>query len=227
MKKRILLFSGGLDSLLLKQMENFKNNECLYINLHTVENKQEMQFIKMNFPGCIIIDLSLQRFELNNKIIPFRNHILSMIAANFGNSLYFAFTKGDTTKDKDYVFKSQIENILNYFSIDTNKVTIPGPFEICMPFKELTKTEVINLFLRKGGDYRLLQKATSCYSGIEGGCGTCRSCLRKYVACYNNDIKLNFQPSIQELEILLKEAIKKGRNKEIKEIKACIKQRQQ
>lgn len=226
----ILLFSGGMDSIIVKYLLNISNTNCLFIDMGTNENKQEWQFIKENYRGCLYEKFPLKQFELNNNIIPFRNNILSFIAANYGNRIIFGFTNGDTTKDKDYVFKAQMEAMLNYFSIDENKVSIPGPFIIDMPFKHLTKTEMLSQYLDCGGDPQKIISAKSCYVGnSEVGCGLCRSCLRKWIACTLNGIQLKMQntPTVSALNELLNTAILKDRKKEIKEIERCINHLQQ
>lgn len=230
-KEIVLLFSGGLDSFIIKKVYYIKNTSCLFVRLNTNENKQEEMFIDTYFPGVKKIDFPLSQFELPNKIIPYRNHILALLAANYGNKIYFGFTNGDTTKDKDYVFKSQMEGILNYFSIDENKVTIPGPFEISMPFKEYTKTEMVGRYLAMGHpEIELLTHSHSCYEGTEKPCGICRSCLRKFVALklngYNCEEYFTENP-YRYMHIFLEECISKNRKNEIKDIELCLKLKQQ
>lgn len=222
--KRILLFSSGLDSLLLKLMYNFEDEECLFVDMGTKENEAEKKIITAYYPGVNIYKLPLSMFELENKIIPFRNHHLALIAANYGNAIYFAFTAGDTTKDKDYTYKAQMECILNYFSTDIHKVKQQGPFEILMPFKQLTKTEIIFQFLKAKKSASLLQHSVSCYSGIEQGCGRCRSCIRKFIAFYLNGLGhlIRDHPSIEILIEFQKESEQKNRLTELKDIKKCI-----
>ena len=226
--KKILLFSGGLDSVCLKYVFSFKNEECLFVRMGTEENKQEELFIDTHYPGVQKIDMPIAAFELFNKIIPYRNYILAFIAANYGNKIYFGFTAGDSTKDKDFVFKKQVEDSLNYFSIDQNKVRIPGPFSIEMPFKQLTKTEIVADFLNLGFPTKiLLHKTYSCYEGGDMPCGKCRSCLRKFVALSLNNLDckgLFFSPPVYHLDTLESDAIAKNRHSEIADIQNCIKQ---
>lgn len=223
---RIILFSSGMDSYILKKVYDFSDEECLFVNLGTKENKIEEKLIDEAFPDTNKVALPLINYELPNKIIPFRNHYLALLAANYGNHIYFAFTAGDTTKDKDYVFKSQIENILNYFSQDTEKIWKQGPFVVHMPFKDMTKTEIVKAYLEKGFDpYLLLRNSSSCYEGHERACGKCRSCLRKFVALTLNDISSynywEYQPE-GFLNEFLQESIKKNRHHEITDIQLCI-----
>ena len=138
--KRVLLFSAGMDSFIYKKIFGFTDEECLFVDMGTKENKIEKQFIAKYFPKTQQYTFPLSVLELPNKIIPFRNNHIALLAANYANNIHFAFTAGDTTKDKDYVFKAQMESILNYFAQDKNKVKVEGPFAIHMDFKNFTKT---------------------------------------------------------------------------------------
>lgn len=223
MAKRIALFSTGMDSLIMKDLYGIPNQDCLFVDMGTVENKIERQFIEAYFPGVIIIEVPLVIHELPNKIIPFRNNHLALLAANYGSVIYFAFTAGDTTRDKDYVFKSQMEGILNYFSLSEDKVKVPGPFTIVMPYKHMTKTEMVTEYINRGFDpYKLLTQSCSCYTGSGLiGCGRCRSCLRKFLALELNGVNTHdfFQedPGKHMLKFY-EESVKKNRKNELKEI---------
>jgi len=226
-KKRILLFSTGMDSIIVKHLHHFSNDECLFIRMGTAENKIEEALVHKYFPGVRIADLPIGQYSLSNNIIPFRNYMLALVAAQYGNEICFGFTAGDTTKDKDYVFKAQVEAMLNYFATDPNKVCIPGPYEITMPYKALTKEEMLRVYIRCGYDVNILINAsTSCYEGAEKACGICRSCLRKFVAFYNNgiDISNSLQqvPTKASLVEFYNQCIIKGREKESNEVLQCI-----
>jgi len=225
---RILTFSGGLDSFIVKRVFGFANEECLFFKINTADNKIEEKYLDKMFPGIKKVELPLDDFELPNKIIPFRNHFMALMAAQFAGKIYFGFTAGDTTKDKDYVFKAQMEGVLNYFSLDTDKVSVQGPFEIIMPFKEQTKTQMVEIFMRlEGADPQELINTTSCYAGLEKSCGRCRSCLRKFIALSLNGINcrnsFEYDPVNNDLVIFYEECKKKNRKGEIKEVAECLK----
>lgn len=225
---RIMLFSAGMDSVILKELYGIPNNECLFVDMGTKENRLEKQYVLQYYPGTQMTELSsLVKNELDNKIIPFRNHHLALLAANYGTEIYFAFTAGDTTKDKDYVFKSQIEGILNYFAIDKDKVKYPGPYKIMIPVKNKTKTELVRMYLEKNLPIEnLLSQSCSCYEGSSLPCGRCRSCLRRYVALRLNDIPCEEffeQDPRLSLKSFYEESLLKQRWNEIKEILLCMK----
>jgi cytidine deaminase len=95
-----------------------------------------------------------------------------------------------------------------------------------MPFKEMTKTDLVRKYLDSGASVNdLLFKSCSCYEGTNKPCGICRSCLRKYVALELNKVKTNgiFKNNPKaSLNMFLKESIKKNRKKESKDIELCL-----
>lgn len=233
-EKRILMFSAGLDSFIVKTVYHFTNDECLFVKMGTPENEAEEHHIDKYFPGVLKADLPISEFALENNIIPFRNHMLCMIGGQFGNSITFGFTAGDTTRDKDLVFKSQMEGTMNYFALSADKVHHPAPYSIEMPMKHLTKSEMVDLYLRRGyNPLNLLDKSRSCYSAGFEDCGACRSCLRKYVAIYTADRLLGEKfrngcssDPIHLLDMFYTESADKGRSeKELKEIEICMRRR--
>lgn len=195
---KVLLFSGGMDSYCMLHI--VKPDVILFFDLGTEDNKRELEnYNKMFADNPIlfssirrieIIKLNLSKWELENKIIPHRNTMLALIAANYGNEIYLGATAGDTTKDKDYVFKSQIEGMLNYFALDTMKVIEKAyPFTLNMPFKGLSKADILCRFIKENGDVKaLLKYSRSCYAGSEKECGKCRACIRKWVALVLNEV---------------------------------------
>jgi len=222
----VLLYSGGLDSFVLRHTQAF--DHILYFHTGTEDGEKEKANIQVNGWGDVveIVSFPLAQFELPNKIIPFRNYIFAMLAANWGNTITIGSTLGDTTRDKDYVFKSSCETILNYFGSVSEKMPYKAShFEVLMPFKDITKTEIVEYFLtydRKPSD---LKESRSCYKGGDKECGKCRACLRKYVAFANNGIAdlLDFdKPTKAQLVSFYSESFKKNRHpRELQEITEC------
>jgi len=221
---RVLLYSAGLDSYCLSKL--YKMDILLFIISGTIDNQKERKLIE-KAQNAMQIYLPLNQWELENKIIPYRNAFFVLAAAQYGNEIYIGATKGDTTKDKDYVFKSQMENILNYFAIDKHKVKIQDyPYTVHMPFKNMTKTEIVASYLAKGFSREaLLSESRSCYTGDKLECGECRSCMRKYVALILNNIDStsNFKANpASNLQSFYEECIDKDRGDESKEVAKCI-----
>ena len=111
---------------------------------------------------------------------------------------------------------------------DYVKLVQDYPYEVVMPFKNMTKVEIVKYFLDKYWNPELLwEESRSCYLGNEKECGVCRSCLRKYVALKLNGIYtkgiFEFEPESKKImEEFLKESIEKNRHEEILDIKKVI-----
>ena len=61
-------------------------------------------------------------------------------------------------------------------------------FNVISPYKDKTKTELVQDYLASGGSTRAILQSYSCYSGNEKPCGVCKPCFRKWISLYNNDI---------------------------------------
>jgi 7-cyano-7-deazaguanine synthase len=225
--KKVLLYSGGMDSYILSQIEDF--DTILHFKLYTKDNLKEFEMLKKSDikDKIVFIDFPLNQWELENKIIPYRNNMLILMAAQYGNHIYIGTTAGDTTKDKDYIFKSQMEGILNYFALDTHKVKIKDyPYIVQMPLKNLTKTQIVSLYINKGKDINNLRNnSRSCYNEGDKECGKCRSCLRKYVALELNNINTDnwFKNNpLDYLKDFLEECKQKNRIEETEEVLKLI-----
>jgi len=122
--------------------------------------------------------------------------------------------------------------MLNYFgSVDEKMPYKATYFEVDMPFKNLTKREIVHDWLLRFRDKKeLLKDSRSCYAGGRKECGKCRSCLRKYVAFKNNDIEdlLDFAaPTQAQLVHLYEESVVKHRHpKELQEIVWCYSEKE-
>lgn len=232
---RVLMFSTGMDSFIMKSLHNFSDDKCLFVNMGTVEAEQEKKHIIKYFPDAKQVDLKLHQWELPNKIIPFRNHILAMVGANYANNVFMAFTAGDTSRDKDYVFKAQMDGVLNYFGSDSDLERMPesvrgSHFEVHIPFKKYTKTELVGMYLEKtkGDHLPLLEQSRSCYEGGSKPCGICKPCIRKYISLTLNNVDPDelakwFIVDPKSVLKVFSESIKsRDRKQEGEEVRRCI-----
>lgn len=222
----ILLFSGGMDSVIYKHLFKIKDSACLFVDMGTAENKIEKTLIQQTYPDTICIEVPLKPYELPNYKIPFRNHVLALFAAQYGTRIHFAFTAGDSSKDKDYVFAKHIADSCNYFVSEKDGAVFSEDYEVVLGTKEFTKTQLVQKYIEDDGDIDvLLNSSASCYTGTKNGCGVCRACLRKFVALQNNGISSahtfvqNPKPLIKEL---LTEAKIRNRVREIPDIELCL-----
>jgi 7-cyano-7-deazaguanine synthase len=229
--RKVLLFSTGLDSFILLKL--FSHDAVVFVKTGTKDNELELlrlQTYGSRLPGpkVTIVDCSfLRQFELENKIIPFRNHIFCCVAAQYGHRIYLASTAGDTTRDKDYTFAETMSAALHYFATGpAGKVRWPGERSIILPLRRYTKRQAVQLYLESGYDpAELVTVSSSCYYPTLDGseCGQCRSCLRKFVALYANGIRPAFAtPSVAALTLHLQESLSKGRKAEANDVQEVI-----
>lgn len=229
--KRILLFSAGMDSVMLKHLFQIKNEECLFVSMGTIENEMERSIIEEHYPGVLQVNLPLIDFELPNKIIPFRNAFLILAAAQFSPYIILGSTAGDSTRDKDYTFAALMTSLMQYVGFPPDKAPPSWEFgvrvQVEMPLKGWTKTQIIRHFLDEGGNVEALRfKSASCYE--EGGnCGRCRSCQRKYVALRSagvSGVEAWFVTNPRDfLQETLAYSERVGRVEEAEEIRALLK----
>jgi len=191
----VLLFSGGMDSYIMSQLKHY--DHLLYFDIGLSDNALELQAIdELGMLDQIKTnhDLNLAPYELSNKIIPMRNLYYIMMAANLGNIIHLGATAGDTTHDKDQRFVTNANILLNYIFDKPEKAPqaiVDGNmyFNIQIPYRNSTKTQMVYQYLKAGNDPDNLYISRSCYNTNEPTeCGMCRSCFRKFVALFLNDI---------------------------------------
>jgi len=231
----IILFSGGMDSVALAYL--YPDAYLLHVLLGTQDEQSERSRLSNVAPGgsrLISVPLVLNLWELENKIIPFRNAFLIMVAAQYGRRVYLGATIGDTTRDKDETFAHHIGTLLNYICPSNQPDKSPPhqswPFEVLMPFKGLSKRDIVKRFISAGHPVDILINSWSCYSGGEKECGVCRACLRKYCAlAFNPDnvarLDNHFvrRPRANDLLVFLEGSrVKKRHPSEIKSIEETI-----
>ena len=191
--KSVLLFSGGMDSLMYNYL--LKPDIILYIKHNNTYQEQEensiQNLIEKKFidEKKFIVEKSLQlgKFERDDAIIPNRNLYFITLATHYGETIYLGSMKGDRTLDKSLPFYKLCEDMFN-FLYQKQHWCEERRFEIGSPFKHLTKTELLKKYLETDGDINALLTSYSCYRGKEKPCGICKACFRKWVALKNNNI---------------------------------------
>jgi 7-cyano-7-deazaguanine synthase in queuosine biosynthesis len=220
MAVKVLLMSGGLDSVALAGLETF--DVLLHVNTGTKDNWHEAGVVRRLFGDKFeTVDMSwLARFELPNKIVPYRNHLLVLAAAQFGDDIAMAATAGDTTRDKDDVFALTLSAALTYFADGVpEKRAFGNHVAVRLPTRHLSKSQLVAQYLNRGWSPDRLIGSRSCYSGETASeCGRCRSCLRKYCALAANGIEPLFdRPSRSIMLAHADECSAKGRDAEATE----------
>ena len=184
--KKVLLYSGGMDSWLIDKL--WKPDVKLFFNIGTSNSDHELERIRKQ-KDVEIIDLPLARFEQkeNNYFLPLRNLHFVVYAAHFGDTICLGATGSSTHRDKNEVFGTLSENAINYLLQEGNNDY--HPVKIVMPYRNKSKTEILGEYLYKGGDINKCYEETfSCYNPRPDGtpCMQCTSCLSKFAAFYNN-----------------------------------------
>ena len=193
MIKRVVLASGGLDSFLCWYI--FRQDALnVFVNIGQKYAKKEgkalrnlmqkiPQFDVVEHAGSLIGPLEDEK----SGIIPNRNAELILSAAQYGEWIYFGVIKEEITSDKSPEFIKAMEDVLN-ISNRKQYWTEGKIFKILTPTKEYNKTELIKMYLEKGGLVEHLELTVSCYSDTEQHCGDCPSCFKRWIAFKKNDI---------------------------------------
>lgn len=187
MMKKVLLYSGGMDSWLIKQL--WKPDLVFYVNMHTSYSSKEIQNIKKQEKDVRIIDFPLVQWEQSNKVIPLRNLYLLMVACNETGlddiELCLGATIGDRIYDKTIPFAQKTEELLNELYEPKTSSGIPKQKKIHINFKykQYSKKELLKEFIEQGGSIdEAFENTISCYSQSEVHCWDCKPCFRKYLA---------------------------------------------
>lgn len=200
LSKGIILVSGGLDSTTL--MYEFVRQGVEFVPLfvnygqHCVTHELETlrQVIPAEYADKIeIIDVSSvykhsrsrfirpadlwkEKVKAEDLYIPYRNVLLLTIAASFAQTLglckvYSAFINSNHAKEIDCSseFFNKLEGLLSEY----------GSVKIEMPFRNMTKYEVIKLGIELNAPIGL---TFSCQASPDIPCGACPNCVDRLTA---------------------------------------------
>jgi 7-cyano-7-deazaguanine synthase in queuosine biosynthesis len=194
--KRVLLYSGGMDSvcfdnLLLPDVCLYVRNKAPYAACedYCVEKLEAQDKIKGELVTLDANVLDLSQWERDDAIVPNRNAHLVLLASNYGDQIYLSSVYGDRSNDKDEKFYRLMEMLLGHMW-DEQHWTKRRRFRISSPFKMWTKSTLVDRYLSRGGDHLALLTSYSCYRGQPKHCGICKPCFRKRVALENNYIEV-------------------------------------
>ena len=150
-------------------------------------------------------------YEREDFIVPNRNALLILLASMHGETIYLAATDGDRSHDKDFKFAALTEDLLNYMWRNQHW-TEDRTFDIILPYKHLTKYDLLRTAVEDNMPVRNAILSFSCYSPTEEGkeCGCCKACIRNWSAIYLlirnlSDIKNSEELETKELEEMLKQ----------------------
>ena len=210
MKKAVVVFSGGLDSVCtcayLKSKYDLYGISFSYGQRANQEIKSAKKFAKiLGLKEHKIVDISFMRdlygftnvltnpkpklpskFEYSI-VVPIRNAVFLSIATAWAFRLKASLVAFGAHKgDKNYpdcrpLFSKKIEHAFNEGEIDGIKLGVRKAVKVWSPYqKNLAKSDMI----KKG--YRVIGKAIfktwSCYSNKKFHCGKCESCNNRKLA---------------------------------------------
>ena len=187
--KKVLLYSGGTDSWLIKELWN--PDILLYVDLDSRYSESEIRhIIKETDTSVTYTQLPLGQFEdLETAFIPQRNLYLLMMACHYGEHICLGATKEDIggSSDKDEEFLSEAEHLLQRLW-KPQSLYAGKQIKVEKEFINYTKNDMIKMYLDRGGDINRFRRETfSCYTPIEKEeCLNCKACFRKFVVCYGN-----------------------------------------
>ena len=181
--KKVLLYSGGMDSWLINHF--WRPDVLLYVDV----GGRYSDFEKKNLPSEVIVfPLPIGCFEYEDLFLPLRNLYFLMVASNFGDTLCLGATRGDWNQlDKSPEFIDRAEDILNFLWRKQSKFD-GRSIVVEREFMNKSKVDLTRKFVVEGGDIESLRAfSKSCYSPVLGvECLNCKPCFRKFVALSAN-----------------------------------------
>ena len=164
--KKILLISGGMDSLLIYFSKKEIFDKYIYIDYGHRFLKKELE--KIEKLGINFETIKISNLKDNNGFFYGRN-LRFMIAVrekfiNENIAVYFGNNIDDNYNDNTHEFLQRTEKIINDSYPDAT-------FRICCPLKDLSKQEIMLECKKNDIDFYF------CDSGMEEPCKKCHSCI--------------------------------------------------
>jgi 7-cyano-7-deazaguanine synthase in queuosine biosynthesis len=208
--EKVLLISGGMDSYMgyFIAKKKYRNVKGLYVDYGYPYAKMEHKTISNFKINCDFKDLSyLKEYQKEGEkywgeIFPGRNWILCILAGELikkRGEIWLMAVGGEIKKkwgDKSIYMLDKGSKILsNYYNKDISIET---------PFSNLTKGELVEMYLKKGGKINNLKKTAGCHyinNLNELPCGKCMGCLHRFVAMQRVGIDEKYKISKEQVKI--------------------------
>ncbi len=216
MKKAVIVFSGGLDSVCTASF--LKSKYDLYGISFSYGQKANQEILasksfakKLGLKQHKIIDISFMKKLYGNSnvltspnrkipqefdysiVVPIRNAVFLSVASAWAYTLGASLVAyGAHTGDRNYPdcrpsFARKLETAFNQGEIDGIKSGIRKSVKIWSPYTEgLSKSDLLKIGFKILGDS--IFRTWSCYSSKKFQCGICESCINRKNAFTKADI---------------------------------------
>ena len=210
MKKAVIVFSGGIDSVCVVSF--LKSKYELYGITFSYGQKANMEITaaksfakKLGLKEHKIIDISFMKNLYGNSnvltnskrkiptkfeysiVVPIRNAVFLSIASAWAFTLNASLVAyGAHTGDTNYPdcrpkFAKKLENAFNEGESDGINLKLRKSIEIWSPYRKgLSKSDLLKSGIKNLGDS--IFKTWSCYSNKKYHCGICESCNNRKIA---------------------------------------------
>ena len=217
MKKAVIVFSGGIDSVC--SVSFLKSKYELYGITFSYGQKANMEIAaaksfakKLGLKEHKIIDIGFMKNLYGNSnvltsskrkiptkfeysiVVPIRNAVFLSIASAWAFTLNASLVAyGAHTGDTNYPdcrpkFAKKLENAFNEGEIDGINSKLRKSIEISSPYRKgLSKSDLLKTGIKNLGDS--IFKTWSCYSNKKYHCGICESCNNRKIAFKEAKIK--------------------------------------
>ena len=217
MKKAVIVFSGGIDSVCAVSF--LKSKYELYGITFSYGQKANMEIAaaksfakKLGLKEHKIIDIGFMKNLYGNSnvltsskrkiptkfeysiVVPIRNAVFLSIASAWAFTLNASLVAyGAHTGDTNYPdcrpkFAKKLENAFNEGEIDGINSKLRKSIEIWPPYRKgLSKSDLLKTGIKNLGDS--IFKTWSCYSNKKYHCGICESCNNRKIAFKEAKIK--------------------------------------
>lgn len=187
--QKVLLSSGGMDSFLLAHEPELKGAIHVFVNIRQKYLDKEVAAAEKvarlaNARFTVVRSLDMSIYEHESGIIPFRNAELILCAAQKGNQIYLGVIADEINSDKSVEFCTAMEQVLN-ISHRQQYWTEGVNYSIRTPFRDFSKTKLLERYLAGGGRLERVLQSVSCYDAGAMHCGRCASCFKRWVALTN------------------------------------------